>query len=152
MVVRALLRILPFREDIVLDFGFYNADCMEHLKDYPDNYFDLAIVDPPYGSGLADEGGCKGLFSKYHQEKPVESGGGTQKYNRFGQRFDRYKNPQARKELSTIRRDLELSELVERGRANTEKNHNVGRSPGQFVFYRTFPRLTKPDYMGGQLL
>ena len=33
----------------MLDFGFYNADCMEHLKDFPDNYFDLAIVDPPYG-------------------------------------------------------------------------------------------------------
>ena len=30
-------------------FGFYNADCMEHLKDFPDKFFDLAIVDPPYG-------------------------------------------------------------------------------------------------------
>lgn len=28
---------------------FINADCMEYLKDYPDNHFDLAIVDPPYG-------------------------------------------------------------------------------------------------------
>ena len=27
----------------------YNMDCMEGLKDYPDKYFDLAIVDPPYG-------------------------------------------------------------------------------------------------------
>lgn len=26
-------------------------DCMEALKEYPDNYFDLAIVDPPYGIG-----------------------------------------------------------------------------------------------------
>ena len=33
----------------MLDFGFYNADCMEHLKDFPDKYFELAIVDPPYG-------------------------------------------------------------------------------------------------------
>ena len=33
----------------MLDFGFYNADCMDHLPDFPDNYFDLAIVDPPYG-------------------------------------------------------------------------------------------------------
>lgn len=29
--------------------GFYNMDCMEALKDYPDKYFELAIVDPPYG-------------------------------------------------------------------------------------------------------
>jgi site-specific DNA-methyltransferase (adenine-specific) len=25
-----------------------NADCMDIMKDYEDNYFDLAIVDPPY--------------------------------------------------------------------------------------------------------
>ena len=32
-----------------LDYGFYHGDCMEYLPDFPDNYFDLAIVDPPYG-------------------------------------------------------------------------------------------------------
>lgn len=26
-------------------------DCMEGMKQYPDKYFDLAIVDPPYGIG-----------------------------------------------------------------------------------------------------
>ncbi len=25
------------------------ADCMDIMKTYPDNYFDLAVVDPPYG-------------------------------------------------------------------------------------------------------
>ena len=30
--------------------GFYNMDCMEGMKEFPDNFFDLAIVDPPYGS------------------------------------------------------------------------------------------------------
>lgn len=29
--------------------GYYNADCMEGMAQYPDGYFDLAIVDPPYG-------------------------------------------------------------------------------------------------------
>ncbi len=29
----------------------YNADCMEVMKQYPDKYFDLAVVDPPYGIG-----------------------------------------------------------------------------------------------------
>ena len=33
----------------MLDFGFYNTDCMEGMKEFPDNYFDLAICDPPYG-------------------------------------------------------------------------------------------------------
>lgn len=30
----------------------YNQDCMEGMKQYPDKYFDLAIVDPPYGIGV----------------------------------------------------------------------------------------------------
>lgn len=33
----------------MLDFGFYNMDCMVGMKEFPDKYFDLAIVDPPYG-------------------------------------------------------------------------------------------------------
>ena len=31
-----------------------NADCMEIMKQYPDKYFDLAVVDPPYGIGIAE--------------------------------------------------------------------------------------------------
>ena len=29
-----------------------NADCMDVMKDIPDKYFELAIVDPPYGINL----------------------------------------------------------------------------------------------------
>ena len=36
----------------MLDFGFYNMDCMDGMKEFPDGYFDLAIVDPPYGIGV----------------------------------------------------------------------------------------------------
>ena len=28
-----------------------NMDCMELMREYPDNHFDLAVVDPPYGIG-----------------------------------------------------------------------------------------------------
>lgn len=35
----------------MLQPGFYNMDCMEGMKEIPDKYFDLAIVDPPYGIG-----------------------------------------------------------------------------------------------------
>lgn len=31
--------------------GYYNIDCMDGMKQFPDKYFDLAIVDPPYFSG-----------------------------------------------------------------------------------------------------
>ena len=30
----------------------YNMDCIAGMKEYPDKYFDLAIVDPPYGIGV----------------------------------------------------------------------------------------------------
>lgn len=33
----------------MLDYGFYNMDCMKGMKEFPDDFFDLAIVDPPYG-------------------------------------------------------------------------------------------------------
>ena len=46
----------------------YNMDCMEGMKEYPDKYFDLAIVDPPYGAGLAEGGGCQGWFAKYRED------------------------------------------------------------------------------------
>jgi site-specific DNA-methyltransferase (adenine-specific) len=29
----------------------YNMDCMEGMRQFPDKYFELAIVDPPYGIG-----------------------------------------------------------------------------------------------------
>jgi len=53
-----------------------NEDNMELMKRYPDNYFDLAIVDPPYGIGADvvqnELGGKKGFtkgagtYKKYH--------------------------------------------------------------------------------------
>ena len=30
----------------------YNQDCMIAMKEFPDKYFELAIVDPPYGIGI----------------------------------------------------------------------------------------------------
>ncbi len=33
----------------------YLMDCMEGMKQFPDKYFELAIVDPPYGIGAGKE-------------------------------------------------------------------------------------------------
>lgn len=41
----------------MMEFGFYNMDCMDGMKEFPDKYFDLAVVDPPYG--LGEDGGKK---------------------------------------------------------------------------------------------
>ena len=32
--------------------SLFHADCMEIMKQYPDKYFGLCIVDPPYGIGM----------------------------------------------------------------------------------------------------
>jgi len=32
----------------------YNMDCMEGMKEFPNNYFELAIVDPPYGNNISN--------------------------------------------------------------------------------------------------
>jgi site-specific DNA-methyltransferase (adenine-specific) len=33
----------------------YNMDCIEYLKNIPDGYFSLSIVDPPYGIGAGSK-------------------------------------------------------------------------------------------------
>ena len=33
----------------------YLMDCMDLMAKYPDNYFDLAVVDPPYGIGMDNQ-------------------------------------------------------------------------------------------------
>lgn len=32
-----------------MEFGFFNMDCMDGMKNLPDKSIDLAITDPPYG-------------------------------------------------------------------------------------------------------
>lgn len=48
----------------------YNADCMEIMKGFADNQFDLAIVDPPYGLGPKLTNG--GTWSKKWKDKGAE--------------------------------------------------------------------------------
>ena len=38
----------------------FNEDCMIGMKRYPDGYFDLAIVDPPYGIDINNQSQGKG--------------------------------------------------------------------------------------------
>lgn len=45
----------------ILTSDVYLMDCMELMAQYPDKYFDLAVVDPPYGIG-AD--GTQGFATK----------------------------------------------------------------------------------------
>lgn len=90
----------------------YNMDSMELMKRYPDNYFQLAVVDPPYGEG-------KSVRS--------DSSGGTWKRtdgSRFGGRFDRY-NPTAKKVRGGAQK-YHAPEQAEDGRQSTLKKLWLG--------------------------
>ena len=49
----------------------YCMDCMQGMKEFPDGFFDLAIVDPPYGIGIDGQkilDRVKELADKYNQQ------------------------------------------------------------------------------------
>ena len=47
----------------------YNMDCMEAMRDMPDKYFELAIVDPPYGIGMDGQKECFCKNPKHNRKK-----------------------------------------------------------------------------------
>lgn len=74
--------------------GLYLQDCMEAMKLFPDGFFDLAIVDPPYGDGQGGSGASRfgGMFSaSINGTATRNTPPHVMQYNRFGGRFDRYK-------------------------------------------------------------
>ena len=86
--------------------AFINCDCMEAMRRFPDNYFDLAIVDPPYGDG-------GGTFAS-----------GT----RFGERFDRYKSGGVARQAEIPPRYTDRERIAE---SRTE--HGVTRTGGTWA-------------------
>ena len=58
----------------------YNTDCIEYMHKLPDNHFDIAVCDPPFGSANDDAligGGAKrfhkgGVFERYHKVEQAQ--------------------------------------------------------------------------------
>ena len=44
-----------------------NMDCIDFLKNCPDNYFDLCCCDPPYGVGNKFKGGKNSKMNKFNR-------------------------------------------------------------------------------------
>ena len=88
----------------------FNVDCLDYMRGLPDNAFELAIADPPYGdAGSGTLGGGK----------------------RFGERFDRYKQitPPQEENALCVRCTKEQPDLPgpeEHGHRNTQKNCRLG--------------------------
>lgn len=79
----------------------YNTDCMEYMKTVPDKYFDIAVVDPPYGDASSQNGNVErerepGRGRTASGLAGASTSTGRTRWNRFGQRFDRYKYPPKR--------------------------------------------------------
>jgi site-specific DNA-methyltransferase (adenine-specific) len=53
--------------------SLFHTDCMKIMKQYPDKYFDLAVVDPPYGIGM--DGGKRGkaTYTQKNWDKSIPS-------------------------------------------------------------------------------
>jgi len=51
----------------------YNEDCLQFMKQLPDNYFDLIITDPPYGikSGTTKNHGGRGYNYDYEWDNQI---------------------------------------------------------------------------------
>ena len=65
--------------------GLYHADCMEAMSHFPDKFFDLAIVDPPYGiqadtfnngSGASKDAGKYGTAVRMRSKGRLNQGSG----------------------------------------------------------------------------
>ena len=66
----------------------FNADCMEFFRACPNNSFSWIVADPPYGDGSSQS-----VNVGRERDGTTSSAVGstdTKRWNRFGQRFDRY--------------------------------------------------------------
>ena len=51
----------------MLSAGFYNMDCLEAMREFPDKFFQIACVDPPYGLGSSVVN-SSGRFKRYENK------------------------------------------------------------------------------------
>ncbi len=62
---------------LVMGSTVFNEDCMTVMARYPDKYFDLAIVDPPYSLNIENSGT---MFKKFGETKGWDANPPTSDY------------------------------------------------------------------------
>lgn len=80
----------------------FRMDCMEGMKNYPDGYFDLAIVDPPYGIDAPNM--SMGANKSKNKSNTSESVAKRLKKARFSKGSGKLKN----RALNTMRLDWDV--------------------------------------------
>ena len=116
-----------------------NRDCMDAMKEFPDQFFDLAVVDPPYG----DAGG---EFKRKDK-------------SRFGGQFDRYRSHSVNVERERAEHRTAVHKLGNAGKWSDKNRGNVGGevlkkiiswdiAPGQEYFEELF-RVSRNQIIWG---
>lgn len=105
----------------------YNIDCMEYMKTLPDNAFDLAVVDPPYGAGFTEGGGCKGWFTKYHQDNCSQSVNAERERERTGRNI-----------IDSEVQGADLKSIRETGTKKQGKKSSLGTWPLEKIILMSF--------------
>ena len=99
----------------------YNMDCIEYMRGLPDNVFDIAVCDPPYGKGNDDN-----LVNWGGQNQDLPT------WRRFGGWFRRYDKPMEQTAGRTERKILQASGHIGsaegRGRRGTKSGGGQSRS------------------------
>ena len=100
----------------------YNMDCIEYMRSLPDNAFDIAVCDPPYGKGNDDN-----LVNGGGQETTTQPTS-----RRFGGWFRRYDKPMEQTAGRTERKILQASghtgSVEGRGQRDTKLGGGQSRS------------------------
>ena len=92
----------------------HNTDCLQFMQSLPDNYFDLAIADPPYGDA-----------GQNNANPHVDLGSRSRKYLK-----DTEIPPPTTTSCTRLRREVRaLHEQAEHGQRSTQKNPCVGHGP-----------------------
>ena len=119
--------------------NLYNKDCMEALKEFKDNQFNLAIVDPPYGINM--DSGLDGVSSN----------------SKKGKTFNTNKKRFAKKEWDKKTPDLEYFKEVQRVSKNQiiwGGNYFTDKLPvsrGWVFWDKKITNRTSPKFSDGEL-
>jgi len=118
---------------------FDNIDCMIGMTEYEDNHFDLAIVDPPYGIGMAS--GLGGVYSNSERGKT------------FSKNTRHHKTAEWDNETPTLKYFKELqriskNQIIWGGNYFTDK---LPVSRGWIYWDKKITNATSPKFSDGEL-
>ena len=108
----------------------YNMDCLAAMREMPDNAFDLAVVDPPYGDAITES--CS-QFLNVERERERERESRTQPLRcHGGDRWNRYSMESLRSAVRQIQESGQSTTCTARNGRERERD-SVARTGGTWA-------------------